>query len=643
MAASDCPMSMPVLRLIPAAGRRLFLLADRLFNRLFGNAINPLYYLGTISCLMFALVTISGFYLYAFYETGVDTTYASVERLTHGQWWLGGVMRSVHRYASDAMVLTMLLHLARHFCFDRYRSFRAFSWITGIVLLWLVYVSGVNGYMLPWDRLAQFTVVSVAEWFDALPVFRGTLVRNFILPEAISDRFFSLLQFLHIGIPLAALAALWIHVQRVPRARVMPPRRLAIGLVAMLLALSLAWPVLGQGAAQLASLPQQVRLDWFYLSVLPAVSRGHALGMWAVVGGLTLLALALPWLPPKRIDKSVSAWQVTLHPGAASYAARSGETLLDAGLRAELTLPYECRSGGCGRCRVHLLQGRVDDGGDQASSLTPEQRAHGDILLCCACALSDVEIELTAGTAAAGASYQATVIGVERLAPEVMKVLLVLDHGRRIAYQAGQYIQIVLPGGQRRAYSFTAPSGETRDIELHVRRMPGGLFTTQVFERMEPGDTLHIEGPFGAFVLREPSPRPLIFVAGATGFAPVKSLLEEAFRAGIAKPMHLYWGVRRPEDLYMRQLAEAWTLEHRNFHFVPVISEPQPGDGWTGRTGLVHEAILQDFPDLSGHLVYACGSVRMVEVARPAFVAHGLSDDACFSDAFTPAAASSTT
>ncbi|HET7525288.1 MAG TPA: FAD-binding oxidoreductase, partial [Burkholderiaceae bacterium] len=371
---------------------------------------------------------------------------------------------------------------------------------------------------------------------------------------------------------------------------------------------------------------------------------GHALGLWAAVGGLTLLAIALPWLPPKRLDKSVSAWQVTLHPGAASYAARAGDTLLDAGLRAELTLPYECRSGGCGRCRVHLLQGRVDDGGDAASSLTPEQRARGDILLCCACALSDVEIELPAGSAAAniGAGYLVTVIGLERLAPDVMKLTLVLADGRRIAYQAGQYIQFVLPGGQRRAYSFTAPSGDTNHIELHVRRMPGGLFTTQVFERMQLGDTLQIEGPFGAFVLREPSPRPLIFVAGATGFAPVKSLLEQAFRSGIGKPMHLYWGVRQPEELYMRQLAESWAAEHPNFRFVPVISEPQPGDGWTGRTGLVHEAILHDFPDLSGHLVYACGSVRMVQAARPAFIAQGLSEDACFSDAFTPAASAAT-
>jgi len=629
-----------VLRLIPAAGRRLFLLADRLFSRLFGDALNPLYYLGTISCLMFALVTVSGFYLYAFYETGVDTTYESVERLTHGQWWLGGIMRSVHRYASDAMVLTMLLHLARHFCFDHYRSFRAFSWISGIVLLWLVYVSGVNGYMLPWDRLAQFTVVATAEWFDALPVFRGALARNFILPEAITDRFFSLLQFLHIGIPLAALGALWIHVQRVPRARVVPPRPLLWGLLAMMLVLSLALPVLSQGPAELTSSPQAVRIDWFYLAVLPLVQDWKPLALWGILGGATLLAVALPWLPPKRLGTNVEAWKMTLHPGAASIAVRPGETLLEAGLRAELPLPFECRSGGCGQCRARLLNGRVDDGGDQAVALSSAQRARGDILLCCACALSDVEIEVAAEAMQRGAAfgrYRATVVALEPLTHDVMQVSLMLAGDGRIAYQAGQYVQIVLEDGQRRAYSFTEASGETQRIDLQVRRMPGGLFTTRVFERMRVGDTLELEGPFGDFVLRRPSSKPLIFVAGATGFAPVKSLLEQAFRDRMSQPLHFYWGVRRPEDFYLRALPEAWAREHPNFHFVPVVSEPQPGDGWSGRTGLVHEAILRDFPDLSGHLVYACGSVKMVQAARPAFLQQGLGDDACFYDAFTPA------
>jgi NAD(P)H-flavin reductase len=167
--------------------------------------------------------------------------------------------------------------------------------------------------------------------------------------------------------------------------------------------------------------------------------------------------------------------------------------------------------------------------------------------------------------------------------------------------------------------------------------MPGGLFTTQVFERMRTGDTLHLEGPFGDFVLRQPNVKPLIFVAGATGFAPVKSLLEQAFRDHLNQPLHFYWGVRRPQDFYLRALPEGWAREHPNFHFVPVVSEPRAGDGWSGRTGLVHEAILRDFPDLSGHLVYACGSVKMVQAARPAFLQQGLADDACFSDAFTPA------
>jgi CDP-4-dehydro-6-deoxyglucose reductase len=150
---------------------------------------------------------------------------------------------------------------------------------------------------------------------------------------------------------------------------------------------------------------------------------------------------------------------------------------------------------------------------------------------------------------------------------------------------------------------------------------------------MQEGDRLRIEGPFGPFELRE-SERPIIFVAGATGFAPVKSLVEYAFKIGLKRKMVLYWGVRRRQDLYMAELPQQWAREHANFTFVPVLSEPQPEDRWDGRTGLVHEAILHDIPDLSGYDIYTCGSVKMVETARPAFVAQGLHEDACFADAF---------
>jgi NAD(P)H-flavin reductase len=217
--------------------------------------------------------------------------------------------------------------------------------------------------------------------------------------------------------------------------------------------------------------------------------------------------------------------------------------------------------------------------------------------------------------------------------------MLKLDGHERIAFYAGQYVNILLEDGAKRSFSFaTAPSVNDR-IELHIRRIPGGRYTTHVFERMRPGERVRFEGPLGSFFLREDSQKPMIFVAGSTGFAPVKSMLEYAFGRGMKRRMLLYWGVRRPSDLYLRGLPEKWAREHANFTFVPVISHPAPEDRWQGRTGLVHEAILADFPDLAGYQVYACGSAAMVEAAHPAFKAQGLGPDDCFSDAFVPRAA----
>jgi NAD(P)H-flavin reductase len=169
---------------------------------------------------------------------------------------------------------------------------------------------------------------------------------------------------------------------------------------------------------------------------------------------------------------------------------------------------------------------------------------------------------------------------------------------------------------------------------MHVRRIEGGRFTPGVFTTLRLGDPLRIEGPLGAFTLREDSEKPILFVAGSTGFAPVKSMLEHAFHCGLKREMVLYWGVRRRADLYLGKLAQQWALEHANFKFVPVLSDAQADDRWSGRTGLVHEAILADFPDLSTHQVYACGSVQMVQAAQPAFAQRGLASADCFSDAF---------
>ncbi len=290
-----------MIALLQRGLRALFMRIEALFNRAFGDQLNPFYHLGSISFFLFWVVAGSGLYLYAFFDTSVTGAYESVQSLTHGQWYLGGILRSVHRYASDAMVVLMLIHMVRHFAFDRMRGFRSFSWLTGIALIWLVYVSGINGYMLPWDKLAQFVIVASFEWLDWLPSFGGTLIRNFIYPESVNDRLFSLLSFIHIGAPLLVLMLMWVHVQRVPKANTQPPRPIAIGVSLMLLAMALLQPVLSQGgAADLAVEVQSVNLDWFLLPIYPLLYDWPLGAVWALVAAITLLLALVPWIGATR-------------------------------------------------------------------------------------------------------------------------------------------------------------------------------------------------------------------------------------------------------------------------------------------------------------------------------------------------------
>ena len=622
--------------------RAAFMQAEALFNRAFGDRLNPLYHLGALAFFLFWVVCGTGLYLYAFFDTSVEGAYRSVQALTHDQWWAGGVVRSVHRYASDAMVVTMLLHLLRHWAFDRLRGFRWFSWVTGVVLLWLVYIAGVNGFMLLWDRLVQLVPQASFEWLDWLPGFGGTLVRNFMYDASVSDRLFSLLVFIHIGVPLLTLLLLWVHVQRVPKATTQPPRPIALAVAAMLVAMALVQPVLSQGGpAQMAQAPAVLSFDWFLLALYPLVYLWPAGGVWLLVLGATGLLLAAPWLPPRRAG---AGHRLTVHPGPQVVQARAGETLLEAGLRAGLALPYDCRAGGCGICVCSVLNGRVDHGAYQPAALTDAMRTRGQTLMCCATALEDVELEVdvpslgAVGAAATPGQLSAVVERIERLAPDVIRLWLALPPGERLDFRAGQYLNIVLEDGSRRAYSFAGAPGADERIELHVRRVPGGRFTTRVFEQLREGDRLDFEGPLGRFTLQEGT-RPILFVAGATGFAPIKSIVEDAFRRGVQRPMWLYWGVRTRADLYMAELAERWAREHAHFRFVPVLSALAPDDPWPGRRGLVHEAMLADFPSLQGYELYACGSVQMIETAVPSFVARGLDENFCHSDVFVPAAA----
>ena len=295
-----------MIALLQRGLRAGFMRAEAVFNAAFGDKLNPLYHLGPIAFFLFWVIGATGLVLYAFFDTSVAGAWRSVEAITQGGWGAGGVIRTVHRHASDAMLLVVLLHAARYFAFDRLRGFRWFSWVSGVALLVLVYVAGANGYMLPWDRLAQFVTQSSFEWFDWLPGFGGTLSRNFIAPEHVGDRLFSLLVFVHIGVPLATLALIWVHVQRVPKAATQPPRPIAAALSLTLLLLAIAAPVVSQGPADLRSVPEALAFDWFLLPLYPLVMLWPAGAVWALVLGAGAVLVLLPWLPPRCASKTAA-------------------------------------------------------------------------------------------------------------------------------------------------------------------------------------------------------------------------------------------------------------------------------------------------------------------------------------------------
>ncbi len=280
--------------------RRGFHLIETWLDRLCGAAWNPLSNLGALGFYFYWIVAASGLYLYVFFDTGVTEAYQSVESLTVDQWYLGGVMRSVHRYASDAMVLIMVLHMTREFANDRLRGPRWFSWFIGVPILWLVIISGVTGYWLVWDKLAQFVAIQTSELLDVLPIFGAPIARNFLSPGHLDDRFFTLMAFLHIAVPLILLLLLWVHLNRVTRARVNPPRSLAVTVLLVILAISLVKPAVSQGPADLAQVIEWVGLDWFYLGFYPLIDSWPGPAVWAFGGVITGLLLLMPWLPPLR-------------------------------------------------------------------------------------------------------------------------------------------------------------------------------------------------------------------------------------------------------------------------------------------------------------------------------------------------------
>lgn len=331
--------------------------------------------------------------------------------------------------------------------------------------------------------------------------------------------------------------------------------------------------------------------------------------------------------------------QITVQPSGRQFAAESDETILDAALRHGLTMPYGCKDGACGACKGKVLSGNVDHGKAQAYALKEDEKAAGMALFCCAKAESDLTLEcrqLASASDIPVKTLPSRIEKLEKLAPDVIEMHLRLPASERLQFLAGQYIDILLKDGKRRSFSLANAPHDDAVLQLHIRYVPGGLFTEQVFSSMKVRDILRFNGPHGSFYLREESTKPMIMLAGGTGFAPLKAIVEHAIAEECTRPIHIYWGAKAKVDLYQNALPEQWAATHPNIRYVPVLSEPGADDAWQGRTGLVHQAVMADFPDLSGHQVYACGAPVMIDAAKRDFTSScGLPEEEFFADAFT--------
>ncbi|HVZ43366.1 MAG TPA: CDP-6-deoxy-delta-3,4-glucoseen reductase [Ramlibacter sp.] len=338
--------------------------------------------------------------------------------------------------------------------------------------------------------------------------------------------------------------------------------------------------------------------------------------------------------------ESAGPFTITAQPSGRQFTANAGEPILQAAIRQGIGMPYGCKDGACGSCKCKKLDGTVVLGPHSSKALSAEEAAAGYILTCCGVAQTDVVIEsrqITDESAFPVRKMPSRVATLEKVSHDVMVVKLQLPANDTLRYHAGQYIEFILRDGARRSYSMANAPHNGPHVELHIRHMPGGKFTDHVFNAMKEKEILRVEGPFGSFYLRdEDSAKPMILLASGTGFAPIKALIEYMQFKGVQRDATLYWGGRRPADLYMDAWVRARVAEMPNLSYVPVVSNALPEDNWTGRTGFVHKAVLEDFPDLSDFQVYACGAPVVVDSAREDYSAlAGLPPDAFYADAFT--------
>ncbi|WP_297575965.1 CDP-6-deoxy-delta-3,4-glucoseen reductase [uncultured Deefgea sp.] len=330
--------------------------------------------------------------------------------------------------------------------------------------------------------------------------------------------------------------------------------------------------------------------------------------------------------------------QLTIEPSGQQLSVFEGETLLDAAMREGFNMPYGCKNGSCGACKGKVLSGEVVHGDHSETALSAAEQEQGYALFCCATPVSEqVSIECREVSATKDIQIKTLPTRIERIekvSPDVAILTLKLPSTEKMAFLAGQYIDIHTKTGKKRSFSIANPPHQAGFLQLHIRHIDGGEFSDYVWNTMKEREIFRFTGPLGSFFLREDSDKPILFLATGTGFAPIKGMIEHALANHTQREMVLYWGCRTLADLYMPELPSQWQQLYPNFTFIPVLSDPKPEDQWQGRTGFLHEVVLADFASLAHYQVYACGSPMMVEAAYTGCLSHQLPSDAFFSDAF---------
>jgi CDP-4-dehydro-6-deoxyglucose reductase len=332
------------------------------------------------------------------------------------------------------------------------------------------------------------------------------------------------------------------------------------------------------------------------------------------------------------------AYTVKLEPSGKQFPVEAGQTILDGAMHHGINLPYGCRNGACGDCKGKVVSGEVDRGEYKATALSDSEREQGYALFCQAQPRSNLVLEAFEVDDARKVEVRrlpCRVHDFRRLTHDIMEVRLKLPAAERLQFLAGQYIEVILKDGRRRAFSIANSPLHDDFLSLHIRYVPGGEFTEHVFQDLKAKEIWNFEGPLGNFYLRD-SDRPAILVAGGTGLGPIKAMLETAFEEGIDRDFHLFFGVRARRDLYLTETLDQWQAEHPNFRWTPALSSPEAEDAdWGGDTGHINEVIPRYYNDLSGHEGYLAGPPPMVEAATATLQELGIPGDRLFSDAFT--------